>query len=90
MEAKRDVALFIIPIRIASLSQLFLMDTEQQKKSHTNHHNFTEGVKESLPLCIIAGESYETSKGDREGEEDLGGSVQPHLRVLQYLPLQRM
>lgn len=51
--------------------------------------NFTAviGATYFLPLCIIAGESYETSKGHRKREEDLGGGVQPHLRVLQCLPL---
>ena len=83
------MALFITPTRTASLSQLFLMDKEEET-IHTNYPNATEGaqVYQSLPLCIIARESYETSKGHGEGKEDLSGSIQPHLRVLQDLPLQ--
>jgi len=44
---------------------------------------------ETLPLIVIAGERYETSECQRKGEEDLRGSIQPHLWVLQDLPLEQ-
>ena len=44
---------------------------------------------QSLPLFIIAGECYETSKCHRKREEYLSCSVQPHLRILQDLPLEQ-
>lgn len=46
MEAYIDVALFITPTITASLSQLFLTDTEEKKQSFVSHHtkyqNFTD------------------------------------------------
>lgn len=45
MEAYRDVALFIIPTRTASLSQLFLMDTEQNwKYTFVNYNKILPGL----------------------------------------------
>lgn len=42
-----------------------------------------------LLFFIVACEWYETPEGHRQGEEDLGGSVQPHLRVHERVPLEQ-
>lgn len=92
-----DVALFISPTTTASISQLFLMDTEQSKRqrSHsisTQIVSFPSADREIFRAAdslfrIVGGESYEASKGHREREEDLRGSVQPNLWRLQDFPL---
>lgn len=40
-----------------------------------------------LLLRIITGKSNKSPKSQRQGEEDLGGSIQPNLRIFQGFPL---